>query len=143
MAKTLSVLEFESAINSILAEYKGLVDEDVEQVTKAVGKRTVQNVQTNITTAGIHGTGDYKESISVRNSREDARNLHKSVVYAKGPHYRLTHLLEYGHAVVTVGGRTPGPGKKRHVDARPHWEGAERQAINEYETRLKEAIERK
>ena len=133
MAKTLSVLEFESAINSILAEYKGLVDEDVEQVTKAVGKHTVQNVKANISSAGIKGTGDYKKSISVRNSKDNARNLRKSVVYATAPHYRLTHLLEYGHATVN-GGRTR---------AFSHWAEADRQAIAEFETRLKEAIERK
>lgn len=133
MAKTLSVLEFESAINSILAEYKGLVDEDLEQVTKAVGKRTVQIVKANISSAGIKGTGDYKKSISVRNSKDNARNLRQSVVYANAPHYRLTHLLEYGHATVN-GGRTR---------AFPHWAEADRQAIEEFETRLKEAIERK
>lgn len=143
MAKALAVNQFETAINSILADYKGAVDEDVAAVTKAVGKRAVQIVQQNIDSAGIGGTGAYKKSIAARNTKEDARNIYKSTIYAKSPEYRLTHLLEFGHAVVTSGGRTPGAGKRSFVEARPHWSDAERQAIREYEQRLKEAIESK
>lgn len=143
MPKTLTTGQFETAINSILAQYKGAVDEDVAEVTRAVGRRTVQKVQQNIDAAGINGTGEYKRSIAVKNTKDAARNYNEAVVYAKEPHYRLTHLLEYGHAVVTAGGRKPGPGKQTFVQARPHWADAEREAIKEFEQRLKEAIESK
>lgn len=141
MAQTLRVEQFESAINAVLRQYKGLVDADVEAVTKEVGRRAVQNVKANIGAAHINGTA-YRNSISVRNSRDGA-NLRKAVIYSKAPHYRLTHLLEFGHAVVLAGGRTPGPGKMTRTKARPHWSAAEREAIAEFETRLKEAIANK
>lgn len=125
MAQTLSVSEFETAVNAILAEYKDAIDADVAYVTKQVAKSTAENVRKN---APVR-TGAYKKSIAVRpiEKRDDRA---KSVVYAKDPHYRLTHLLEFGHAKVN-GGRT---------NAFPHWSQAERQAIREYEDKLREAI---
>ena len=112
MPKTLTTGQFETAINSILAQYKGAVDEDVAEVTRAVGRRTVQKVQQNIDAAGINGTGEYKRSIAVKNTKDAARNYNEAVIYAKEPHYRLTHLLEYGHVTRNGTGRVfqPTPG---------------------------------
>lgn len=126
MAQTITVLDFESTINSILAEYKDVINADVVTATKQVAREAVRNVQAKAPTR----TGAYKSSISSR-VEEKGGNYAKSVVYAKDPHYRLTHLLEFGHAKVN-GGRTK---------AFPHWAQAEQTAINDFEKKLREAIE--
>lgn len=129
MARALSVLEFESAVNSILQNYKDAINADVQAVTKQVSKEAAKNVQRNIDAAGIKGKGAYKESIKSRLTEKGA-TYSKSVIYAEKPHYRLTHLLEFGHAKVN-GGRTR---------AFPHWEKAEQKAIRDFEKALTEAI---
>lgn len=126
MAQTITVLDFESTINSILAEYKDVINADVATATKQVAREAVRNVQAKAPTR----TGAYKSSISSR-VEEKGGNYVKSVVYAKDPHYRLTHLLEHGHAKLN-GGRTR---------AFPHWAEAEQTAINDFEKKLREAIE--
>ena len=126
MAQTITVLDFESTINSILAEYKDVINADVATATKQVAREAVRNVKAKAPTR----TGVYKSSISSR-VEEKGGNYAKSVVYAKDPHYRLTHLLEFGHAKVN-GGRTR---------AFPHWAQAEQTAINDFEKKLREAIE--
>lgn len=126
MAQTITVLDFESTINSILAEYKDVINADVATATKQVAREAVRNVQAKAPAR----TGAYKSSISSR-VEEKGGNYAKSVVYAKDPHYRLTHLLEFGHAKVN-GGRTK---------AFPHWAEAEQTAINDFEKKLREAIE--
>jgi len=123
------------SINSILAEYKDAINADVREITKRVAKDTAKKVKA----AAPKQTGAYKRSISSRDLDKSA-NRSKSVVYSKDPHYRLTHLLEFGHAVVGKGGRTPAAGKKTFVEARPHWSEADRKAIADFEKQLKEAI---
>jgi hypothetical protein len=57
---------------------------------------------------------------------------HKRIVHVKAPHYRLAHLLEYGHAKVG-GGR---------VEGRPHIRPAEEMVIREFMAEVEEAIKR-
>lgn len=54
------------------------------------------------------------------------------IVHVKKPHYRLTHLLEYGHALRS-GGR---------AEAQPHIKPAEDMVIKEFQKEVREAIER-
>lgn len=116
------------AINDVLAQYKSLIDEDIQKVTKDLGKRTTERVRTDANAAGFGGTGEYIKNwrfkYKARVGGADA------TVYNEAPTYRLTHLLEYGHAKVN-GGRTR---------AFPHISKAEQWAIENYERALKEAI---
>lgn len=129
MAQSLRPDQFASAVNSILTEYREAIDKDVQAITKDISKQAAKNVQRNIDAAGIKGTGAYKKSIKAKQTLRTV-NKASSTIYAEKPYWRLTHLLEFGHAKVN-GGRTR---------AFPHWEKAEQQAIRDFEKALTEAI---
>ena len=130
MAKGYTVEEFSLAINEAMKEFQQSVDYDIIYVTQKVANEAVENVKRNIKTSGIRGTGKYRSSIKARNIKDSPLSK-KSVVYAGDPHYRLTHLLEHGHAKLN-GGRTR---------AFEHWGPAEKKAIDDFISDLREAIE--
>lgn len=130
MSKGMSVEDFALAVNEAMKEFQQSVDYDIVYVTQKVADEAAQNVKRYIKSSGIKGTGKYRRSIKARNIKDSPLSK-KSVVYADKPEYRLTHLLEHGHAKVN-GGRT-----KAYV----HWEPAERQAIDDFISELREAIE--
>lgn len=127
MAQSLSPDQFASAINDVLAEYKGLIDEDVQTATKKVAKETANRTKANAQTAGFGGTGQYAKNWTSKYKAQ--KGGAEATVYNKET-YRLTHLLEFGHAKVN-GGR---------VRAFPHIGKAEQWAISEYTKALEEAI---
>lgn len=130
MAQPLKPTEFASAVNAILAEYKDVVDADLEYATNKVAEQAAKNVISNINSAGIKGK-KYRKSIKTRSLSEGIRGKYSRLVYANPPHYRLTHLLEYGHATRN-GGRTR---------AFPHWADAEQKAIRDFEALLRKELE--
>ena len=127
MAQSLRPDQFENAVNAILAEYKDRINVDVERITREVAKDTVADVKKN---APVR-TGTYKKSIKAKAMEKNVNSAHTVVHADAAKNYRLTHLLEYGHATRN-GGRTK---------AQPHWSQAEQTAIREYEQKLREAIE--
>ncbi len=131
MAQSIPPEDLAHAINSALAEYSKLVDSDMEELTETVGKNAAKKVKANARSAGFGGTGAYVKSITSRKLTEGAHRYAR-IVYSKRPHYRLTHLLEFGHAKVN-GGRTR---------AFPHWTQAEREAVETFEKRLKEKLQK-
>ena len=125
-----TVEQFSLAVMEAMKEFQQSVDYDLVYVTQKVAHQAAKNVQANITDSGIRGTGEYKKSIKARTIKDSPLSK-KSVVYADKPHYRLTHLLEHGHAKLN-GGRTR---------AFAHWEPAEQKAIDDFVKELREAIE--
>ena len=129
MALTLTTDQLAGAITDILEEYSGLVEEDVQRITQAAGKKTMERIRAKASSAGIGGTGKYKKNWASKYKAKAGGA--EATVYNKDT-YRLTHLLEYGHAKVN-GGR---------VKAYPHIGEAEKEAIAEFERDLKEAIQK-
>ena len=125
-----TVEQFSLAVMEAMKEFQQSVDYDLVYVTQKVAHQAAKNVQANITDSGIRGTGEYKKSIKARTIKDSPLSK-KSVVYADKPYYRLTHLLEHGHAKLN-GGRTR---------AFAHWEPAEQKAIDDFVKELREAIE--
>lgn len=130
MAKGYTVEEFSLAVLDAMKEFQQSVDYDITYVTQKIANEAAENVKRHIKSSGIKGTGKYRRSIKARTIKDSPLSK-KSVVYAAKPEYRLTHLLEHGHAKLN-GGRTR---------AFAHWAPAEAKAIEDFVSELREAIE--
>lgn len=85
-------VEFANAVSKYLNECSAGVRVALEETVKEVAKESVKKVKAN----APKRTGAYKKSWASK--VENTRLKAGAVVYAKAPHYRLTHLLENGHA---------------------------------------------
>lgn len=116
-------------MKNIFESYSDEVIEVVEEALLKVGKDAADELK-----SGIGGfqdrTGKYRRSWTV--TQEKHRTYTETTVHAKAPRYRLTHLLEYGHATRS-GGRTR---------AFPHISTVNEHAVEEAENEIKRAIEK-
>lgn len=110
-----------------LSKYSQEVVEKVNISSEKVGKAAVKQLRQ----TSPKKTGKYAKSWTMSTEKEIGQP-HKRIIHAKAPHYRLTHLLEHGHAKVG-GGR---------VEGRPHIRPAEEEVIREFAREVEEAIER-
>ena len=122
-----SIDQLAAEIAKGLAEYSQDVVEKVNVSSEAVGKAAVKQLKQ--TSPKRHGK--YAKSWTMKTEPEVGQP-HKRIVHVKAPHYRLTHLLEHGHAKVG-GGR---------VEGRPHIRPAEEMVIQEFMSEVEEAIKR-
>lgn len=94
------------AVERGLREYSEDVAAGVKKAVVDEGKQCVKDIRVNIDSAGFEQrTGDYRKSWKSKKTEETASTIHVSV-YAGSGQYRLTHLLEKGHAKVNGRGRT-------------------------------------
>lgn len=117
--------ELDSELNKYLEEYKDNLGDKVKEITLEIANETVNQLKQSSPTR----TGKYAGSWATKDG-ETATGRTTQIVHNE-KHYRLTHLLEWGHA--TVGGGRVAP--------RPHIARAEQEAINKFEQKLKGAIE--
>lgn len=116
----------------LIAEYMGkytlaMTDEikkDVDIVANEVNEEIKQNVTFE------QPTGKYVKAFRIKTAFEDRFNKRKTW-YVADPHYRLTHLLENGHAL-------RNGGRSREF---PHIKYGEELAQKRMEELAKEAIE--
>lgn len=120
-------------MKDIFTTYSDEVVDAVEEALLKVGKEAADELK-----SGIGGfkdrTGKYRRSWTV--TQEKHRTYTETTVHAKAPHYRLTHLLEFGHAI-RGGGRS-----KDRTDAFPHISTVNEHAVEEAEKEIKRAIEK-
>ena len=126
MAK-IKVDQLAAEIAKGLAEYSQDVVEKVNVSSERVGKAAVKRLKQ----TSPKKTGKYAKSWTMTTEKEFGQP-HTRIIHAKAPHYRLTHLLEHGHAKVG-GGR---------VEGRPHIRPAEEMVIRDFVTEVEEAIKR-
>ena len=117
--------DLEKTVSKVLAEYE---DATLEVVEKAVNKTAKEAVERLKQSSPVR-TGAYAKSWSSKKKKEKNKWAHGKVVFNK-KYYRLTHLLEHGHAKVNGG----------FVAARPHIEKVERDAINNLVREIKEGV---
>jgi len=110
-----------------LAKYSQEVVEKVNISSEKIGKEAVKQLRQ----TSPKKTGKYAKSWTMTTERAVGQP-HRRIIHAKAPHYRLTHLLEHGHAK-RGGGR---------VEGKPHIRPAEEMVIREFMAEVEEAIER-
>lgn len=118
-----------SDITKILNEYKDLCYETLAQSLDTAGKEAVKELKVTSPKRKKGKTaGKYAKSWKVKKVTKK-NGVYEVIVH--NTQYQLTHLLEYGHALV-IGGRNVG-----FVKAYPHIKQAEENAIQKVETELK------
>lgn len=90
--------------------YLANTQEDVKQAVDETAKETVQELRnTSPVRKGGKG-GEYAKSWACKRDRNTRGKWYNSmIVYSKAPNYRLTHLLEFGHAKRNGGRVDPIP----------------------------------
>jgi hypothetical protein len=119
VVKVANVGDLSNLISRELQRYANVLAEDVDTAAGEVADELVDDLKDNSPKL----TGDYRKGWRVKNVRG------KRIVYNK-TEYRLTHLLEKGHAKVG-GGRVP---------AKVHIRPAEQRAIEEFMNRIEQAV---
>lgn len=122
-----SVDQLAAEIARGLAEYSQDVVEKVNLSSERVGKEAVKRLKQ----TSPKRYGKYAKSWTMK-TEPGVGQPHKRIVHVKAPHYRLTHLLEHGHAK-RGGGR---------VEGKPHIRPAEEMVIQEFVAEVEEAIKR-
>ena len=125
----ISVDQLTAEIAKELSRYSQDVVEKVNISSDKVGKAAVKQLKQ--TSPKRPGSGKYAKSWAMKTEPEVGQP-HNRIVHVKAPHYRLTHLLEHGHAKVG-GGR---------VEGIPHVRPAEEMVIKEFMAEVEEAIKR-
>jgi len=124
---TVKIDQLAAEIAKELSKYSQEVVEKVNISSEKVGKAAVKQLRQ----TSPKKTGKYAKSWTMSTEKEIGQP-HKRIIHAKAPHYRLTHLLEHGHAK-RGGGR---------VEGRPHIRPAEEMVIKEFVAEVEEAIKR-
>lgn len=103
--KKVKPIDLDKAIAEVLNEYGDKVYDALPQAIEEVSDKALKQLRdvTNFAPNG-HATGKYSASWDIQTVFKD--RLHDSLVIYNAEHYRLTHLLEKGHAK-RGGGRVP------------------------------------
>lgn len=125
MSKKVKIDDLTKTMRSMLSDYCDDVVDDTKEVVDKITQDAKKIVRKNAPVK----TGAYKKSISSRTAYESIVEK-RNVIYAGGEHYRLTHLLENGHAK-TNGGRTR---------AFPHWKQGNDYIVEQLPKQLKKKI---
>ena len=107
MAKTISVDELSKEIEKALADFVGVTEEACEKGVLETADDAVRALRSaHPTGSGEYGSWDeYNSGWKKRSSAQKTKMKGVQAVVWNEKHYRLTHLLEKGHAKVN-GGRT-------------------------------------
>ena len=92
MGKIIQIDQLADTVEKELNDYADDVNDVVKEAVASAGKEAVQNLKQ----TSPKKTGRYAKSWTVKKVSESSHGL--EVVVHNKKHYRLTHLLEHGHA---------------------------------------------
>lgn len=124
-------IDIEKTLRGILGDYQFVTQSALEKAIDETGEAVAEAVKN----AAPERTGEYKKSIFFGFRSYGKKGQSKAYVYSEAPHYRLTHLLEFGHASRSGGRVEPSP-------LTGHWEQGQRLAEKELEKNFKKALEK-
>lgn len=106
MAQKINVDDLADEINKVMDAFVNATEETVEKAIKETSKTALNELRNaHPPGSGQYGPWDeYNKSWKVMQTKTDKRYHRKAVIHNEKK-YRLTHLLEKGHALVN-GGRT-------------------------------------
>lgn len=117
------------SIEAQLAEILNNYTEEVVEVLEKSAAEVANEAAEELKRSSPQRHGKYAKGWRVK---QEVNRKGASYIVHNPKHYRLTHLLEKGHAKVN-GGRTK---------AQPHIQPAEQKAIEEYENKIRGALGR-
>lgn len=101
--------KLDDAVNKILAEYQGSIEENLDIITKQMGQKGATALRNQSRQSLEQHTGNYAKgwTYGFRKTRRYAN------VTIYNDHYSLPHLLEHGHLIKNGTGRVYGTVKGR------------------------------
>lgn len=121
---------FSEVIEDMLEDYR----EDVQEILNTEARRAADSGAKELRESSNtpKRTGEYAKSWSfTKDENLSTRRLSDVYIIRNKKHYRLTHLLEFGHVIVQTGGRTR---------AFPHIAPVEKKVMDSYQKRVVEGI---
>lgn len=123
----ISIDQLAAEIAKELETYSQEVVEKINVSSERVGRAAVKRLKL----TSPKRTGKYAKSWTMKTEKQ-FEQPHSRIIHARKPYYRLTHLLEHGHAK-RGGGRVSG---------KPHIGPAEEEAVRKFTSEVEEAIRR-
>ena len=99
----MDVKELAAAIERELQAYSDTVSEKIGEAVETVANEVNSEIKQHVTFR--QRTGKYVKSFRIKKINTGSKYNHSRVWHVQSPHYRLTHLLENGHALRN-GGRS-------------------------------------
>ena len=128
MSQKVTVDGIGDAMKQAFKKFGTVTTDDVSVAAKYAAKEALQTLRD--TTPYKSRTGKYKRSFTAETAYRDTYSYGMRIG-ARGPYYRLTHLLEKGHRL------RGGSGKTRSY---PHIAPAQEAADKAFEEKIKELI---
>lgn len=107
--------ELEELLLSFDEEFKTKMVALANETAKECANEVKMRANTEFPAGVNYSTGQYARAWTYGKQHYKNRESISAVVYARAPHYRLTHLLENGHRIVDRNGKTHG-----YKEGKPH-----------------------